>query len=829
MNLLEHFKILLKELKKNKSRISKVFASIFISLFIFSSVTILKNGIDNEIKNNSRVFLGGDLELSSKNNVFDSDLLKKLKEFFFVTEVIEFTTILRTDTEESRTTRIKVIDNLYPLVGEVKSTPSNSLEKLNTKLDTILIDETTKKNLDLKIGDEIKIQKTSFEVVGVIESLPDIGSIFVFGDQALISKSSFKSLKVNNLGSFIKYKYKMTEKNNNQKLPDEIRKNQNIVVKYPDDVSQNLKKIIENFIFFLSIISASTILISGIGLKNSLFAFLSDNKLKIAIYKSLGFSSRNIKLLYYSQAIMILIFCSFGAYILGLFTINILSNILINFLNIELKVSFSLFEFFIIQFLSLSTFFIFAKPVMDSIDKIKVADLFRNSSTNLNLNYSKRSIIEISIFLLIFVFSFCIFNVQPLETAIFFIFLIIISFFFYLFSKVYISLLNKIKNIKSLSVYMGIKNLKAFSSLNSITIMTMGIGLSLLFFLGFLSSNINKELNGTIPENAPQFFFLGIQKSELKSFSEQITSIESQSELKIFPMISARIETIENKPTREIIDEKNESFWFVNGERRISWLENPPHNNRITKGEWWYDDNEDNLKVSLDQKVANDLKLKIGDSMTFNIYGNSVLGIITNFRKVDYKDLNVNFAVLFNPKFASKIPHEFISTVKFKNEKTVNLSNLLKELPAITYIKVSDYIKKTKIFLNKLFIISILISGTVIVIGFFVISNAINVIGNLKIYQNLVLTILGIRKLKILKLVLFESFLLFIPIVLFSLLFSSIFSYIFTINFLNINWFYSFNVSSIISFLFLLILLMTQLIFNLKYLKLNPYFLLRNG
>ena len=141
----------------------------------------------------------------------------------------------------------------------------------------------------------------------------------------------------------------------------------------------------------------------------------------------------------------------------------------------------------------------------------------------------------------------------------------------------------------------------------------------------------------------------------------------------------------------------------------------------------------------------------------------------------------------------------------------------------------SDYIKKTKIFLNKLFIISILISGTVIVIGFFVISNAINVIGNLKIYQNLVLTILGIRKLKILKLVLFESFLLFIPIVLFSLLFSSIFSYIFTINFLNINWFYSFNVSSIISFLFLLILLMTQLIFNLKYLKLNPYFLLRNG
>ena len=64
------------------------------------------------------------------------------------------------------------------------------------------------------------------------------------------------------------------------------------------------------------------------------------------------------------------------------------------------------------------------------------------------------------------------------------------------------------------------------------------------------------------------------------------------------------------------------------------------------------------MKISLDYKVAKDLKLKIGDSMTFNIYGNSVSGIITNFRKVDYRDLNINFAILFNPEYASEIPHE---------------------------------------------------------------------------------------------------------------------------------------------------------------------------
>ena len=65
MSFPKYFQFLIKELNKNKSKISKVFFTIFISLLIFSSVTILKNSIENQIKDNARVFLGGDLEIST--------------------------------------------------------------------------------------------------------------------------------------------------------------------------------------------------------------------------------------------------------------------------------------------------------------------------------------------------------------------------------------------------------------------------------------------------------------------------------------------------------------------------------------------------------------------------------------------------------------------------------------------------------------------------------------------------------------------------------------------------------------------------------------------
>ena len=58
-------------------------------------------------------------------------------------------------------------------------------------------------------------------------------------------------------------------------------------------------------------------------------------------------------------------------------------------------------------------------------------------------------------------------------------------------------------------------------------------------------------------------------------FSEQIREIDYNAKPIIVPIISARIEAINNKNPKELIDENNKSFWFINGERRISWVKEP--------------------------------------------------------------------------------------------------------------------------------------------------------------------------------------------------------------------------------------------------------------
>ena len=161
-------------------------------------------------------------------------------------------------------------------------------------------------------------------------------------------------------------------------------------------------------------------------------------------------------------------------------------------------------------------------------------------------------------------------------------------------------------------------------------------------------------------------------------------------------------------------------------------------------------------------------------------------------------------------------------------KNVVNLNELLNKLPNITYIKLSDYINKTKNFLDKMFIISIFLSGFVVAIGLVVVSNAMSVMGNLKVYQNLVFRILGYERIGIIKLLLFESLIIFVPIICFSLFFALVLSYILITDFFNIEWYFSFKIPFLISGLFLIILVLTLLISNRKYLNLNIYSLLRN-
>ena len=104
---------------------------------------------------------------------------------------------------------------------------------------------------------------------------------------------------------------------------------------------------------------------------------------------------------------------------------------------------------------------------------------------------------------------------------------------------------------------MGTKNLQAYSSLNSIIIMTMGLGAD-CFFLKLTQILIRTKQFNTKKRTS---LFFRIQINEINLFSQQIREIDFQAQNHCTHDIS-RIEAINNKKP-EIIDEKKKAFGFL--------------------------------------------------------------------------------------------------------------------------------------------------------------------------------------------------------------------------------------------------------------------------
>ena len=831
------FKYALKDLSRNYKKISSIIVTLFISLFILSAIFTIEDSLKKELNDNAKVLLGGDLEIDYNRNQGDLNLVNKVKEFSTVSQMIEFSTMLSTTGREknkSLFTRIKTVDEKYPLYGEVVYEPEDAYERMQKEPKTILINESLSKTLKIKINDKVKVQDQSFIVVGIIKSVPDVSGFVAFGDWALAGKQTLEILKLNGIGSFLNYEYKVKFKPSDDsekiesKIKDIFKDDQKVKLRFPENSASGLKRIINNFSQFLSLVSISAMLIAGIGIANTLLSFINQNNMSIAVRKAVGFYSGNIKTLYYLQLFILLFIITVISYGSSFLIVPIADKYLSDGLGLNVYPKFSLINFIKIFIVGLLVLIIFSIPTISSIDQVKASNLFRNVFQNLQFYYSKKSVILSFILLSFLVLLFTLGSERPSYSLGYFLAFFVCLFVFFLLSKIIIYLLKKFNFISNISLKVSIKNITQTKSITPITIMSLGLGVTLLLTLALVGTNFKREIARSIPDIAPDYFFVGIQKGEKKKFEQGVYKMDPDADIEIVPMVSSGIVKINGVNPNSYIKPDNDSYWVIGSERRSSWVENIPKDNPILKGEWWDLSKPNQLQISLDAKVAKDFNIELGDIFTLNIYGREIDGEIVNFREVDYRDLSINFAMLFNPQFAKKIPHEYLATAKFKNPDNFDETKMLEVLPSLSMIKIADYLNKVTSVLNKVFIAVTLISGVTIVIGLIVISSAIMVQGKVKEYQNLVFKILGFSKKEIIFSSLIEFIIIFMSVILIAIFFAVIGSKFIMENIFELVWQFDFKVLIYLGASIGIVTLILIMLTNLKYLSPKVYPLIRN-
>ena len=734
---------------------------------------------------------------------------------------------------QSLFTRIKTIDEKYPLYGTVTYEPEGAFDRIHKEKNTILVNENIYKSLKLKVDEKIKVQDQVFIIAGMVKTVPDVSGFVAFGDFALTGKQTLDLIKLN-IGSFLNYEYKVrfNEGADTATLRKEIseifKDDQKVILRYPENSASGLKRIINNFSQFLSLVSISAMLIAGIGIANTLLSFINQNNMSIAVRKAVGFFSTNIKAIYYLQLLILLSIITLISYALSFLFVPIANVYISKGLGLSIQPLFSVFNLFKVFSVGLLVLIIFSIPTINAIDQVKASNLFRNVFQNLQFFYSRKSIIFSLILLSLLVLLFTIGSANPTYSLSYFGAFFTCLIVFFLLSRAIIYLLRKLKNRSNIPLKVSIKNITQTKSITPITIMSLGLGVTLLLTLAMVGTNFKREIGKSIPEIAPDYFFVGIQQNEKDTFVQKVLNMEKDVNLEVVPIITSGITKINGKDPKTFIKPSNDSYWVIRSERRSSWSDIAPEDNPIIEGEWWDLMRPNQLQISLDAKVARDFGIKIGDIFTLNIYGKQIDGEVINFRDVDYRDLSINFAMLFNPQYAKNIPHEYLATAKFNDVSKFNEIKMIDSLPSLSIIKIADYLTKVSAILNQVFVAVTLISAITIIIGLIVISSAIMVQGKIKEFQNLVFKILGFSKKEIIFSSVIEFLIMFKSVILIAVLFAVIGSYFIIEKIFELNWQFDFKSLIILGFSIGLVTLFLIIITNLKFLSPKVYPMIRN-
>ncbi len=198
-----------------------------------------------------------------------------------------------------------------------------------------------------------------------------------------------------------------------KKIENIFKNDQKVKLRYPENSASGIKRIINNFSQFLSLVSISAMLIAGIGIANTLLSFINQNNMSIAVRKAVGFYSGNIKTLYYLQLFILLFVITVISYGSSFLIVPIADKYLSDGLGLNVYPVFSFLNFFKIFLVGLLVLVIFSIPTISSIDQVKASNLFRNVFQNLQFYYSKKSVAVSFVLLSILIILFTIGTEQP--------------------------------------------------------------------------------------------------------------------------------------------------------------------------------------------------------------------------------------------------------------------------------------------------------------------------------------------------------------------------------------------------------------------------------
>lgn len=261
---------------------------------------------------------------------------------------------------------------------------------------------------------------------------------------------------------------------------------------------------------------------------------------------------------------------------------------------------------------------------------------------------------------------------------------------------------------------------------SSTQMLGLALGLTSLLLVVSLRDELLNTWQAKIPQGAPNQFALNIADHELEDF-RYVLQKEGLYHAELYPVVRGRLTAINHKPVQVAVskekpgEERDES---LNRELNLTWTESLPEGNTLSAGRWWTADSAVHKEVSLEQRLADRLNIRIGDTLTFTLAEGEMEAKVVSLRQVDWDSFKPNFYMVFPPGVIDRFPASWMTSFHIPDEDRSTLNTLVKAFPTIVLIDIASVMAEVRSLLVQVsgaveaVLLFVLVAGLLVIVAY---------------------------------------------------------------------------------------------------------------
>ena len=176
-----------------------------------------------------------------------------------------------------------------------------------------------------------------------------------------------------------------------------------------------------------------------------------------------------------------------------------------------------------------------------------------------------------------------------------------------------------------------------------VQVSALAVGLLALALLVLLRTDLISSWRNATPVDAPNRFVINIQPTQTDAFLQTLRDA-GVSKLDWYPMIRARLVAVNGNTVTPDSYTEERAQRLVDREFNVSFSADRPEHNTVVAGAWQAEEADG---LSIEEGIAKTLKLKLGDTLRFDMAGVLHEARITSVRRVDWASMRANFFVMY--------------------------------------------------------------------------------------------------------------------------------------------------------------------------------------